>query len=66
MLNKNEVTTMNSELKMKQKMLGTMEEKIKQVEGPAALADQIIQKTQVIFLRDHYKFWNIPNPRTLT
>eukprot|EP00344_Euplotes_crassus_P001418 CAMPEP_0197014894 /NCGR_PEP_ID=MMETSP1380-20130617/72053_1 /TAXON_ID=5936 /ORGANISM="Euplotes crassus, Strain CT5" /LENGTH=76 /DNA_ID=CAMNT_0042440363 /DNA_START=94 /DNA_END=320 /DNA_ORIENTATION=+ len=31
---------------MKQKMLVTMDDKIKQVEGPAELADQIIQKTK--------------------
>ncbi|CAI2387489.1 unnamed protein product [Moneuplotes crassus] len=43
---KNEVSTLNSELKMKQKMLVTMDDKIKQVEGPAELADQIIQKTK--------------------
>ena len=47
MPNKNEISTVNSELKMKQKMLGTMEEKIKMVEGPVALADQIIRKTKV-------------------
>lgn len=47
MPNKNEISTVNSELKMKQKMIGTMNEKIKKVEGPAALADQIIQKTNV-------------------
>ena len=53
MLNKNEVTTMNTELKMKQKMLSTMEEKIKKVEGPAAIADQLLEKIKVSQLLLH-------------
>lgn len=47
MLNKNEINAINSELKMKQKMLSTMEEKIKKVEGPAEIADQLIEKIKV-------------------
>lgn len=46
-LSKNEITTVNNELKMKQKMLTTMESKIKEVEGPAAMADQLLEKIKV-------------------
>lgn len=32
---------------MKQKMLTTMETKIKEVEGPVAMADQLLEKIKV-------------------
>lgn len=50
MQNKNEINAINSELKMKQKMLSTMEEKIKKVEGPAEIADQLIEKIKVTII----------------
>lgn len=45
---KEEVNTINTELKMKQKMLISLEDKIKEVEGPAGLADKLMTAVKVI------------------
>ena len=44
MESKDEINSLNSELKMKHNMMASIEAKIKQFEGPVSLADQLLEK----------------------
>ena len=47
MESKDEINSLNSELKMKHNMMASIEAKIKQFEGPVSLADQLLEKIKV-------------------